>query len=489
MYQSVVRPTLSFLSRFLRDHQPQLLAPQSSPLHPDYSSSFKLLGMNVISPGLGRWEQQTLSIRNDSIEYIERDAAERNSNNPLSQYAGSYVLPGLVDLHTHLLPDNALKLTGYFCLLYLAHGVTSLRDTGDGDGTAVPAALKGTRQNLFPGPRIFACGPYIGGEPPRWVNTLLLHGPEEADAAVARIKEQGFTCIKAYDGLTLEEIQALKVAAKRYDLPMIGHVPTELSYEEALIPNVQHFFGVPEPRSLRGEQIRNRLADWQDVDEDRLNLIVETTLKHRIINTPTLIVTQQVLRYADYQSALADPIVQLLPRLYRDVVWHPTQGNPSYRNLSSDYLAHLQHAFDKKKELLRRLYEAGADVLIGTDVQQPFVVPGASVQQEMKIFVEAGIPLSDVWEIATRKAGQELRVPLLGTIQSGAPADLLIFREDPTQSFATLDTLEAVISQGRLYTCEAIDRARKVYQRRFQNIVFDQVSVRAARRTMQKMFV
>ncbi len=81
----------------------------------------------------------------------------------------------------------------------------------------------------------------------------------------------------------------------------------------------------------------------------------------------------------------------------------------------------MQRAFDKKKELLRRLYEAGADILIGTDVQQPFIVPGASVQQEMKIFVEAGIPLNDVWEIVTRKAGQELRVPLLGTIQPGAP--------------------------------------------------------------------
>jgi cytosine/adenosine deaminase-related metal-dependent hydrolase len=444
--------------------------------------------MNVISPGLGRWEQQTISIRNDSIEYVERDTDERNSTNSLSRYADGYVLPGLVDLHTHLPPDNALKLTGYFCLLYLAHGVTSLRDTGDGDGTAVSAALRGTQQNLFPGPRIFACGPYIGGEPPRWANTLLLHGPEEADAAVARIKEQGFTCIKAYDGLTLEEIQALKVAAKKYDLPMIGHVPTELSYEEALIPNVQHFFGVPEPRSLRGEQIRNRLADWQDVDENRLNLIVETTLKHGIINTPTLIVTQQVLHYADYQAALADPTVQLLPRLYRGVVWHPTQGNPSYRNLSSDYLAHLQRAFDKKKELLRRLYEAGANVLIGTDVQQPFVVPGASVQQEMKIFVEAGIPLRDVWEIVTRKAGQELRVPLLGTIQPGAPTDLLIFREDPTQNFAALDTLEAVISQGHLYTRAALNHAQAVYQHHFQNILFDQLSIRATRRAMQKMF-
>ena len=488
MYQSFMRPTLSFLSGFLRDHRPQLLALQSSPLRPDYFSSFKLLGMNVISPGLGRWEQQTISIRDDSIEYIEREAADLSSNNPLSQYEGGYVLPGLVDLHTHLPPDNALKLTGYFCLLYLAHGVTSLRDTGDGDGTAVAAAWKGTRQNLFSGPRIFACGPYIGGEPPRWANTLLLHGPEEADAAVARIKEQGFTCIKAYDGLTLEEIQALKVAAQKYDLPMIGHVPTELSYEEALIPNVQHFFGVPEPRSLKGDQIRNRLADWQDVGEDRLNLIVETTLKHGIINTPTLIVTQQVLRYSDYQAALTDPIVQLLPRLYRDVVWHPTQGNPSYRNLSSAYLAHLQSAFSKKKELLRRLYAAGAEVLIGTDVQQPFVVPGASVQQEMKIFVEAGIPLGEVWEIATRKAGQELRIPLLGTIQPGAPADLLIFREDPTQNLAALDTLEAVISQGHLYTRAALDHAREVYQHRFQNILFDQISIRAARRTMQKMF-
>ncbi len=84
-HQSVARPTLSLLRRFLHDHQPQLLAPQSSPLRPDYFSSFKLPGMNVISPGLGRWEQQTLSIRDDSIEYIERDAVDMD-------HAGNYVV-------------------------------------------------------------------------------------------------------------------------------------------------------------------------------------------------------------------------------------------------------------------------------------------------------------------------------------------------------------------------------------------------------------
>lgn len=48
---------------------------------------------------------------------------------------------------------------------------------------------------------------------------------------------------------------------------MPGHVPTRLAYEDALVPDVQHFFGVPPPASLARDHVIDRAADWQEVDD------------------------------------------------------------------------------------------------------------------------------------------------------------------------------------------------------------------------------
>ena len=444
-----------------------------------------LAGVTIVNPTQQRLENQRLSLNGDVIQRIEAAGDDPDLGEETARYRGAFVLPGLIDMHTHLPPDTPLNMTAYACFLYLAHGVTSIRDTGDVDSTAVPAARRGIENGDFPGPRIFACGPFVGGAPPRWANTLLIEKPGDASAAVALIKEAGYDCIKAYDELSLEQIRAVKAAGEQYGLPVLGHVPAALGYEEALLPEVQHLLGVPEPQNLARDHIVNRLTDWDEVDSTRLDLIVETTLEHGIVNTPTLVLTHQLLRYLDYQDALTDPTIRLAPRLFREVVWHPEEGLPVYRNISQADLARLGRAYEKKKELVRRLHEADAPLLIGTDVPQPFVVQGASVHQEMRLFNEIGMTPEEVWAIATWKAGRALGQPMLGTIQEGAPADLLIFREDPTQDLEALNTLEAVIAQGRLYSREEIEAKTAAYQAHFDGVVFDAISVALTRQVMR----
>lgn len=451
------------------------------------ASDFILSGVTLVNPGQERREHQSIHVRRGVIEQIETERAGKGERNGASLYSGAYVLPGLIDLHTHLPPASPLKLTGYVCLLFLAHGVTSLRDAGDSDGTAVPAARKGIAAGEFPGPRVFACGPFIGGAQPRWSNNIILGAPEKADALVANLKRSGSDCIKAYEDLTVKQIRALESAAEKYGLPMLGHVPTGLGYEEALVPDTQHLLGVPEPRSLDRDHMFSRMADWQDVDSARMDLIVKTTLEHGIVNTPTLVVTQQLLLYADYRAAIQDPTVRLMPRMYREVIWNPRKGFPHYRDVSAKNLRKLSDSFVKKKELVRRLHAAGAELHLGTDSTQPFVVPGASLQQEMKLFANCGISAEEVCEIATRRAGKALGVPMLGKIQEGAPADLLVFSEDPTRSLAALKTLKAVVAQGNLYRIEDINSVIAAYQRHFNNFIFDRLSRAASRIVLGKI--
>jgi len=344
------------------------------------SDSFELADVTVINPGRGREPTRTLVVRDGAIRSLRAASA---ADLP-ARFPGAFVLPGLIDLHTHLPGDNLLKLSAHFALLHLAHGVTTIREVGDADGTAVPAARAGISSGRFPGPRLFACGPFVAGPAPaRWTNTRIVANADEAARVVRSIREEGFDCVKAYDDLPRESLRAVVAAAEQDGLPVLGHVPAAIAYSEGLLPHPQHFFGVPDPASLERDHIIDRVSAWQDVDDAYLQRIVAATLEHDLRNTPTLVSTRRLLFFGDIAAARADASVRLLPRFYRDVVWDPERGVPVYRNLLPGRLEKIRDAFTKKLKLVRMLHQAGARLFLGTDAQQPFVVPGAGLQQEM----------------------------------------------------------------------------------------------------------
>jgi len=217
---------------------------------------------------------------------------------------------------------------------------------------------------------------------------------------------------------------------------------------------------------------------------------VEITKKYNLVNTPTLVSSHQLLHFMDYEKSFSDPIIQLMPYLYTGVVWSPIEGIPIYRNMTKDRFDRIQDSIlKKKKKLLLKLWNAGTKLHIGSDIQQPFVVPGASIHQEMNLFSQVGIPIIEIWKIATKIAGEDLGKEKLGTIQEGAEADLLIFSKDPTKSLDSLDSLKAVISQGKLYRMDDIQKSIDEWIKHFNGFVFEKVSVTAARMFIKNSIV
>src|SRR5207253_6104656 len=152
-----------------------------------------------------------------------------------------------------------------------------------------------------------------------------------------------------------------------------------------------------------------------------------------------LIVTNhRMLCYRDFDAARRRDDMKYVAPFYPEVVWHPERGRLNNR-IPPDYLERqVVPAIAKKQRLAKLLFDAGAKLYLGTDVAQPFVLPGLSLQEEMRLFAAAGIGVEQVWKLATREAGERLGVSGLGRIVAGAPADILLFRCDPT---ATLDHL------------------------------------------------
>jgi hypothetical protein len=449
-----------------------LLSPPA-PLDALPPNSCDLGGVSV-----GGVPDRTISVRHGAIVSIRAGAPGDDR-----RFAGSVITPGLIDSHQHLPPDNALRLTGLFCLLNLMHGVTSVLEAGDSDASAVSAARRLLAEGLLPGPRVVACGPFIARPPREWPNTILLEDPVSPTTVVQAAVDRGAQVIKLYEALTRSDIAGLSAAAADRGLRSIGHVPAALDIEEAGVPEVQHFFGVPTAHSRRGAAgLLARLADWYAVDESRLESVVAASVDQGIAHTPTLVVTEGVLRAQE--PAASEP---LLPRLYPDVVWHRKTGISNYRNMSQTDVALLRESLRKKLDLVARLHRAGVPLFVGTDVQQPYGPPGASLQREMELFTSAGIAPAEVMEIATAHAGERLGVPGLGTISPGSPADLLVLDADPATDIAALGSLRAVVVGGHVLTLDTLREAVKRQLDHFHRPLVDRASVFAARRTMRRI--
>ncbi|MEO1657684.1 MAG: amidohydrolase family protein [Pseudomonadota bacterium] len=443
------------------------------------TTGFVLSDVVIINPMIDRSAPTSLTV-SDGVISLQTNKGDLST---LDVFSGRYVLPGFIDMHTHLPGDNALKLTQHYGLLHLAHGVTTIRDAGDIDGTAVPAARALIADGgLFPD--LISCGPFVSSGVSVWPNSVQYTHTEQAPQVVAAIAAAGHGCIKSYEGLTPQLISALVAAASAEGLHVIGHVPIDFTIEQAGVPDVQHFFGVPEPSTLGGESVVYRNGDWSGVDEERLRTVVTSIIASGIKNTPTMTTLQGFLGFAHYTeaSALSD---QVMPSFYSAIVWNPKSGLPVYRDLPTDRFAGAAEALRKKQALAKRLSDGGAILHIGTDVGQPFTAPGVSFWREMRLFEEAGISAEQVLAYATNVAGASLGADV-GVIADGAPADFLVFREDPTKSLDALESLEAVVLNGQLFTKAELDKAVYASLAHYEAWPMRSIARSAAQRTIDE---
>ena len=441
--------------------------------------------VTLIEPGVGRSEHRSLRVEGERIAEIgpAQSAAD-------DAFRGAYLLPGLNDLHVHFAPTAIPAQTELFALLLLRHAVTGVRDAGDIDGTASEPARRIGADARFPGPRVLACGPFVDGEPPRWQNTRVLRRPEDARSTVDALADAGFDCVKAYDELDADTLAAVREAAARRGLPVIGHVPWRVPFEQARYDDMQHLIGVPKTDGAWGHPplYPQSQAAWLAVDDARVDYVVRESLRQGIAHTPTLVARERLVTgMRDYERMRNERDALLLPRFYRDVLWNPAGGvNPAGSLTTPDDFSMMERAFEKQLETVRRMHAAGVRLHSGSDTLIAFVVPGSSLWRELGLFVRAGLTPEQSLAISTGASAEFLRVPLLGRLAAGAPAELALYREDPTRDLEALHSLVGVVRGGRLYTVEALDEDLERRRAQFETGLYDRVITTLVRRALER---
>ena len=127
------------------------------------------------------------------------------------------------------------------------------------------------------------------------------------------------------------------------------------------------------------------------------------------------------------------------------------------RNALAQYPINMQIAADN----LKRAHQHGVLLVTGSDAGNFLVIHGPTVQHELELWIQAGIPPTVALKAATSNAAHLLRAEKrIGTIQPGNDADLLIVDGNPLEDIAATERISLVVLKG-----ERIDRTSLFDQR------------------------
>ncbi len=368
---------------------------------------------------------------------------------------GMSVLPGLWDMHVHLMinghSDYAHWDSTYIDIFepvimpssahqLLMAGVTSARDLGAPLEASINVRDRINRGEI-PGPTIYVSGPFIqkkpypGTEAFRWG----VNGPADARAKVKKLADAGVDVIKLIDQdqMTLEEAQAVVDEAHKYGLPVVGHSHRPDEIRVGLKIGVDCFE-------------HTGLSSAPEYPEDIMQLLKERAAKMNlgpIFWTPTVEGLYNYEYVRDNPEKLDDPSWHLgLPdSIIRDIrasLRYP--GRMSYFQLTPVRKPTLERKFNQ-------LRQSGAVLLIGTDSGIPMKFHSQSTWNELDVWVNhfgmdplLTIKAATYWPAVAMKVDKDY-----GTISEGKYADIIAVRGDVLRYINLLQHVDMVMKHGR----------------------------------------
>jgi cytosine/adenosine deaminase-related metal-dependent hydrolase len=425
-----------------------------------------IAGVTVINPGVERLRDHSIVMRDGTIAEVR----PRRADDPEPMCSGCYAVPGLIDAHVHTPPRVAVGNQALFALLYLAHGVTTVRDLGASDGSVVDLAARLNDGELV-GPRMFRCGPVLDGEPPSWPSAIVVDDAQAGSEIVDRLAAEGVDCIKVYNEVRRDAFDGIAAAAQRHGLPLVGHVPHAVGLRVVADFEAQHLTGVPylsRPRPPPGWDLRDE--DVLLLSTAEIEHAIGLALARRISFTPTLANFSLRLTASDPQRFPPGEVSAVLPR-YWAPVWDLIAGHPS----TPEAIERRLRAVPVLRAVTGRAHERGVHVLAGSDTIMPWVLPGESMHRELTELRQAFGSAEAALAAATTVNGRQIAAGEIGVIAPGARADVLITLDDPTKELAALRAWRVVYASGRRYDRATVDAWLESYRQHFRSGIYEAV--------------
>jgi imidazolonepropionase-like amidohydrolase len=380
---------------------------------------------------------------------------------------GLYILPGFVDLHGHIGGKAQGTPAEYVYKLWMAHGVTTVRDPGSGNGVDwTLRERERSAKNQIVAPRLFVYvvpGADWDGGP---INT-----PEAAREYVrwaAQKGADGLKLISRGDPVFDPEIMAAVLdEAKQNEMGTTAHLAqigvarlNALDAARLGLHSMEHWYGLPEAL-FADRTIQDFPADYNYNDEqhrfgqagrlwkqaappgsERWNAVMNEFLTLRFVMDPTFTIyeaSRDLMRAmrAEWHDRYT------LPSLWK--FYQPSReahGSYWFYWTTQDEIE-WKNNFRLWMSFINEYKNRGGRVTVGSDSGYIYKLYGFDYIRELELLQEAGFHPLEVIRSATLYGAEALHEPKgkrieFGLIRPGLLADLVLVEENPLANFKLL---------------------------------------------------
>jgi imidazolonepropionase-like amidohydrolase len=416
-------------------------APAATVMGATGSSVYAITHVTLIDPDAGARPDLTIVIDGDAIRQVGPFATTAiPSGATVHDASGQFAIAGLWDAHVHV-----SQMTVDSIPLLIANGVTDVRDMGS--DLADIAHWRAIRRDGGLAPQVFSPGPKLDGVGTAGPDTWIVTSADEARAVVDRLHAQGADFIKVHYRLSRAAYDAIADECRKTGMAFAGHTSGDYPPLVAIAAGqrtIEHGRGMlpctPAQRSLLGADPRFEFVASLCVAEGAADQILPAMARAGIWFTPTLVSWRGMA--LDRASAAKLDGFRLAPAALTKR-WYGDESSAPPEPLEREILAQFG-------SLAAQAARAGVHLLAGTDIGDPFVVPGFALHDELRLLVEAGVPPLHALRSATIEPARALGVAdLRGSIAPGKAADVVLLTSDPLADIRNTRRIAAVVLAGR----------------------------------------
>ncbi len=369
---------------------------------------------------------------------------------------GMYLMPGFIDMHGHIGGGQA-PIAEYVFKLWMAHGVTTIREPGSGNGIDWVLDEKNkSAQNLITAPRIKAYVSFGSG------SKETIRTAEQARAWVNDNKLKGADGIKFF-GASPEVMDAAIRENKRLGLRSACHHAqlgvarwNVLNSAKAGLTSMEHWYGLPEAL-LANSTLQNYPLDYNYSNEQhrfeeagklwkqaaapystKWNAVMDTLLKLNFTLDPTFNIYEAT---RDLQRARRAEWHELytLPKLWAFYQPNRAAHGSFWFSWGTEQEVAWKENYKLWMTFVNEYKNRGGRVTTGSDSGFIFQLYGFAYIRELELLREAGFHPLEVIRSATLYGAQALGMDKeIGSVEIGKLADFAIVDQNPLENLQVL---------------------------------------------------